>query len=103
MNQHQITVTRNDDRTVAFTFQADYTGAAAVFRSDLFTRTGTVSVNEGVTTVEVAVAGTDTEHAYRRRAHRYEVEVTTSGGDVLTVRRGLLVVVPDIEPGVGLT
>lgn len=105
MNQHQITVTRGDDRTLTFTFAADYTGATASLTVDgLFTRSGTVDATPAAgetpasTTITVALADTDTEYAPdTRRSYRYELELTLSGGDIRTVRRGLFVVVPDLE------
>lgn len=111
MNQHQITVTRGDDRTLTFSFDADYTDATARLTADsLFTRTGTVDATPfeaGVgeepdtpasTVVTVALAAEDTEDVRDlRRAYRYELELTLDGGDVRTVRRGLFVVVPDLE------
>lgn len=98
---NQITVTRGDDRELTFTIAADYTDTTASFTVDgLFTNTGTVEVSSGgETTVTVTVAGADTEDAPDvRRAYRYELQMTDTGGEVQTVRRGLLVVIPDLTP-----
>ena len=100
MNQHQVTVTRGDDRTLTFEVGADYTGGSArMLVEDLFTKTGLgLSVASGVTTITADIAEADTEDCPDyRHPHRYEIEVTTAAGDIRTVRRGLFVVVPDLE------
>jgi hypothetical protein len=100
MNQHQITVTRGDDRLLEFELPADYSGGAVQLRVDgLFSRDGTLEAGSGGTTlVEVALAAADTDSRGRlRRAYPYTLQVTTAEDEVLTVRRGLFVVVPEVE------
>ena len=103
MNRNQLTMTRGDDRTFTFIVDDDYATATGRFLvEDLFTKTGlTVGEDDGSgsATVSVTIDADDTEDCPDiRHPHRYELELT-SGGDVTTVRRGLLIVVPDIEAG----
>jgi hypothetical protein len=100
MNQHQITVTRGDDRLLEFELPADYTDATVQLRVDgLFSREGVLDVGSGgTTTVEVALAASDTDRRGRlRRSYPYTLQITTAEAEVLTVRRGLFVVVPEVE------
>lgn len=105
MNQHQVTVTRGDDRTLSFTFDEDLTGATARLVVDgLLTRAGVVTVTPGVgdtpasTAITFAITGDDTDVVRDvRLAYRYDVELTLASG-VRTARRGLFVVVPDVYP-----
>ena len=100
MNQNQLIITRGDDRTFSFIVDDDYEAASGRFLvDDLFTKTVTVGADDGsgYATVSVIIDSDDTEDCPdMRHPHRYELELTV-GGDVTTVRRGLLVVLPDIE------
>jgi hypothetical protein len=74
----------------------DLAGATISFIVDgLFTRTDpTVDLSSGEASLELAVE--DTENAPNIRAtYRYNVQVETDGL-VLTVNRGLFIVVPDV-------
>ena len=100
MNQNQITMRAGDDRTFVFTVDSDWEGASAKFLVDnLFTKTGTVGVDDGsgYSTVSVTVDADDTEvYGRYRRAYRYELELTLLG-ETRTVQSGLFVVLPDVE------
>lgn len=95
MNQNQITITRGDDRTVAFVIDDDYEEETATFRVDgLFAKTAEVSADDGsgYATASFTIDSDDTEGVSdHRRAYRYEVSVGN-----LTIRRGLFVVTPDL-------
>jgi hypothetical protein len=101
MNQHQITMTRGDDRTFILTVDDEWEGASARFLVDrLFTKTG-LEVGEddgsGSSVVTVTIDSADTEDSpNHRRAYRYELELTLLG-DVRTVLSGLFVVRPDLD------
>jgi hypothetical protein len=101
MNQNQLTMTRGDDRTFAFTVDDAWEGATARFLVDgLFTKTGlTVGEDDGsgssMVTVTVDAADTESASDYRR-AYPYELEVTLDG-DVRTILTGLFVLRPDLE------
>lgn len=102
MNQHQITVTRGDERTLAFVISEDYAaeGDTAEFVvEDLFDKTVAVDADpgSGYATAFFELDAVDTEDAPDyRRTYRYDLSVTHEGNN-LTVRRGLFVVLPDLE------
>lgn len=100
MNQHQLTMTRGDDREFAILLDDDYSGDTATLRVDgLFEKTATVDEDpgSGYSTATFTVDSDDTEDASdTRRAYRYEVSIDHDGA-TLTVRRGLFVVLPDLE------
>ena len=78
----------------------DYEGDDFTFTVDrLFTKTGTVGADDGsgLSMVTVDVLTADTEHAHEpRRAYRYSLSVDHDG-DILTLQRGLFVVVPELD------
>jgi hypothetical protein len=95
MNQHQITMTGGDARTLAFVIDDEYEAETATLRVDgLFVKTAVVGADDGsgYATATFTVDADDTEDAPdHRRAYRYELSV--SG---VTVRRGLFVVTPEL-------
>jgi hypothetical protein len=108
MNQHQLTMTRGDSRTFDFSDLEDPDGVAydlndltaISFTVDgLFTKTlDDFDIDESAGDLMVDVEPADTEDAPdRRRAYRYELELTLADVGIRTVRRGLFVLVPDIE------
>jgi hypothetical protein len=107
MNQHQLTTTRGDSRTYDFSDLADPTGLAydlndvtgIVFRVDgLFEKTISdfdIDASAGEVFVDVSPGDTEDAPDYRK-AYPYEVELTITGIGVVTARRGLFVVNPDL-------
>lgn len=100
MNQHQLTMTRGDDRTFAIVIDDEYVSDTATLIVDgLLTKTATVGSDpgSGYATASFDIASADTEDVPdRRTTYRYEVSVDNEG-DTVTVRRGILVVLPDLE------
>jgi hypothetical protein len=107
MNQHQITVTRGDSRTLDFSDVEDSDGVAydlndvtgIIFRVDgLFRKTiSDFDIDESSGDITVDISAGDTEDAPDyRRAYRYELEFTITGVGIRTVRRGLFVVTPEL-------
>lgn len=101
MNQHQLTMTRGDDRSFAIVVDDDYEGDTFTFTvDDLFTKTGTVGSDDGsgyaTATVDVAAADTEGCSWDYRHHHAYSLKVAHDG-DTRTIRRGLFVVTPHLE------
>lgn len=104
----QITMTRGDSRTLDFSDLADSEGiaydlnaiTAAEFRVDgLFEKDlddFDLDASAGDLTLDIFPADTQ-DSSDERRAYRYDLQLTFTGGVVTTVRKGLFVVVPDVE------
>jgi hypothetical protein len=107
MNQNQITMMRGDTRSLTVTVldddgdPYDLTGVGVQFTVDaLFDK----SVGDGVAVATpasgvavVTVNPVDTADAPdRRRAYRYDVQLTLADGSVRTPIHGLFVVRPDV-------
>jgi len=102
---NELVMTRGNDRTFDLIVDDDYDGDAFRFTVDgLFTKTGTVGSDDGSghATASVTIAEEDTEdvgfpwYGSHRRFFRWELEVTHSS-DILTIRRGVLLVLADLE------
>ena len=107
MNQNQLTMTAGDDRTFAITVDDDYEGDTFSFVVDgLFTKTGTVSADDGSgsSMCTVTVDADDTTGSNRpwdygsdaRYVRSYRLSIDHDG-DRVTVRKGLLVVTAEAD------
>ena len=107
MNQHQITMTRGDTRTLTLTLTNaegdayDLTGADVWFQAgDLVAK----SLGDGITVsspatgvASILISSADTEDAPDcRMAYPYNVQLELADGSTVTPVRGLLVIVPDV-------
>lgn len=100
MNQNQITMTRGDDRTFTFTVDDEYDGDAAAFVVDgEFEKAVEVGADDGsgssVVTVTIDAEDTEDWPDYRE-ARPYSLTIVHDS-ETRTVRRGLLVVVPNAD------
>jgi len=101
-------MTRGDSRTLDFSDLADSEGiaydlndvTAAEFRVDgLFEKDLTdfdLDASAGDFSLDILPADTE-DSADERRAYRYDLQLTFTGGVITTVRKGLFIVVPDVE------
>jgi hypothetical protein len=101
-------MTRGDSRTLDFSDLADSEGlaydlntvTAAEFRVDgLFEKVLAdfdIDASAGELFLDIFPADTE-DSSDERRAYRYDLQLTFTGGNVKTVRRGQFIVVPDVE------